>query len=155
MSKIDYSKFPKLKEQVDYLRDLQNLVILLKNKISIISKDQTTDEKTVNENAIALIKAKLEIEGTDRKIEQKKKTCEVMEGTLEECLSEMESNYDELLQKAKDSDEVTVKRIAERDLENEEDRVAQYLDLKEYFHNLDADKDQVEKGRIVPLNAGK
>ncbi len=147
MSKIDYNKFPKLKEQVDYLRDLQNLVILLKNKTTILQEENHLDFKLENENRITILKSKLEIEGIERKIAQKKSTCQVMEETLEECLQEMESSYDELLQKAKDSDELPAKRIAERDLENEEDRVAQYLDLKEYFNNK-------EEG-VVPLNAGK
>ncbi len=164
MSKIDYKKYPKLNEQVTYLQDLQNLVILLKNKINLLSGEVPMNAITENDNKIAIIKTKLEIEGIERKIEQKKSTCHVMQETLEEVLSEMESNYDVLIERASltgddgcslDDKANAIAMRSYSDIKNDEDRVAQYLDLKEYFNELDKSISKVESGRIVPLNSAQ
>lgn len=60
-----------------------------------------------------------------------------MEEALEECLKEMESNYDILLERAQNDESHATKFWCSAAIDNEEKRVEQYLAIKEYFHKLD------------------
>lgn len=76
-TKLDYNQYPQLKEQVEYLRDIQNLSILLSDKINILKDHQTEDPLLLNDNSINLIKTKLEKENLDRKIIKKKESATI------------------------------------------------------------------------------
>ena len=136
------ANFPKLKEQVDYLQDLQNLVILLNNRMEIASEDNSADPKIINDNKILIIKTKLEIEGVERNIAKKKATCETMEETLDACLKEMESSYDGLVERTMASDSDALKNLI-GEIKTEEDKVAVYLEMKQAFAKVDGDVKQL------------
>jgi predicted nucleic acid-binding Zn-ribbon protein len=131
MAKINLDQYPELKKQADYILKIEGLAEKISNKIKLLKGMKGKNDLDEMNRTISIDKNELELQAIEREIDEKKKKYAHLTGLLKDALKDMESNYDKLYEKAKETEQGRA-IIDSVDLTYDENKLDLFLKLRDY-----------------------